>query len=76
MLVRALVAQSSKRRPHTTEVMGSSLYRTSDRTWEEFFNTLPKVVGFLKVLRFPPTGKLTRWVRINSGKIMRKTVKI
>ena len=32
------------------------LYRASDRTWEEFVNTLPKVVGFLRVLRFPPTG--------------------
>ena len=28
------------------------LYRISDRTWEEFVNTLPKVVGFLRVLRF------------------------
>ena len=42
-----------------------ALYRTSDRPWEEFVNTLPKVVGFLRVLRFPPTGKLTGWVRIN-----------
>ena len=42
-------------------------YRTSDRMWEEFVNTLPKVVGFLRVLRFPPTGKnLTAWARINS----------
>ena len=39
------------------------LYRTSDRTWEEFVNALPKVVGFL---RFPPTGKVDRVVRINS----------
>ena len=63
----ASVALSSKRRPPTTEVMGSSLYRASDRTCEEFVNTLPKVVGFLRVLRFPPTGKnLTGWVRINS----------
>ena len=38
-----------------------ALYRTSDRTWEEFVNTLPKVVtGFLPVLRFPPTGKVDR----------------
>ena len=61
------LALSSKRRPPTTEVMGSSLYRASDRTCEEFVNTLPKVVGFLRVLRFPPTGKnLTGWVKINS----------
>jgi hypothetical protein len=26
-------------------------------------NALPKVVGFLLVLRFPPQGKLTGWVR-------------
>ena len=38
-----------------------SLYRASDHTWEEFVNTLPKVVGFLRVLRFPPTGKVD-WV--------------
>ena len=43
-----------------------SLYRTSDRTWEEFVNALPKVVGFLRVLRFPPIGKVDRVVRINS----------
>ena len=66
----ASVAQSSKRRPPTTEVMGSSpVYRTSDRTWEEFVNTLPKVVSFLRVLRFPPTGEnLTGWVRIDKKK--------
>ena len=34
-----------------------ALHRTSDRTWEEFINTLPKVVGFLQ---FPPTGKVDR----------------
>ena len=31
--------------------------RASDRMWEEFGNTLPKVVGFLLVLRFRPAGK-------------------
>ena len=38
-----------------------SLYRASDHTWEEFVNTLPKIVGFLRVLRFPPTGEVD-WV--------------
>ena len=57
----ASVAQLSKRRPPTTEIWVRSLYRASDRTWEEFVNTLPKVVGFLRVLRFPPTGKVD-WV--------------
>ena len=53
----ASVAQSSKRCPPTTEVTGSSLYQASDRMWKEFVNTLAKVVGFLWVLRFLPTGK-------------------
>ena len=43
-----------------------ALYRSSDRTWEEFVNTLPKVVGFLRVLQFPHTGKVDSVVRINS----------
>jgi hypothetical protein len=28
--------------------------------WEEFVNALPKVVGSLRVLRFPPTGNVNR----------------
>ena len=40
----------------TTEVVGSSLYQTSDLTWEEFVSTLPKIVGFLRVLRFSPSS--------------------
>ena len=37
----------------------------------------PKVVGFLRALRFPPTGKLTGWVRINTdGDVKSKIVKI
>ena len=37
-----------------------ALYHQSDRTWEEFVNSLPKVVSFLRVLRFLPTKKLDR----------------
>ena len=47
-----------------------TLYRTSDLTWEEFVNILPKVifiqkvifskVGFLRVLRFLSTEKVDR----------------
>ena len=37
---------------------------TRGKSW--LINTMPEVVGFLRVLRFPPTGKLTEWVRINS----------
>jgi hypothetical protein len=31
--------------------------------WKDLVNTLLKVVGFLWALRFPPTEKLTGWVR-------------
>jgi hypothetical protein len=31
-----------------------------DSLWKESVNALPKVVGFLRVLRFPPTGKVDR----------------
>ena len=53
------MVQSSWRWPPTT-VRGQRFEsdRTSDRKWEEFLNTLAKVVGFLRVLRFPPTGKV------------------
>ena len=37
-----------------------ALYRTADCAREEFVNTLPKIVGFLWVLRFPPTAKVDR----------------
>ena len=37
-----------------------ALYRTADCAREEFVNTLPKVVGFLLVLRLPPTGNVDR----------------
>jgi hypothetical protein len=36
--------------------------------WKESVNVLPKVVVFLRALRFPATGpqrKLAEWVRIN-----------
>ena len=55
----ASVAQSPKRPP--------PLYRTSDHTWEEFVHALPKVVCFLRVVRIPPTGKLTGWVRMGNS---------
>ena len=43
---------------------------------KESVNALPKVVGFLRELRFPPTGKVDRahaWVRIN---IVRKVISL
>ena len=57
----AWVGQSSKRRPPTTEVTGSSpIEHLIARAWEEFVNTLPKVMGVLRVLRVPFTGKVDR----------------
>jgi hypothetical protein len=40
-----------------SEIVGSILATDS---CEESVNALPKVVGFLLVLRFPPTGKVDR----------------
>ena len=46
-----------------------ALYSTSDRTWEEFVNTPPKVVGFLRVLRFSPAENVDS---VGLGLIVRK----
>jgi hypothetical protein len=51
------MAQSSEQAPFTSEYMGSILATDS---CEESVNALPKVVGFLRVLRFPPTGNVDR----------------
>ena len=42
---------------------------------KESVNTLSKVVGFLRGLRFPPTGKLTGWVRINTDREVKSQLK-
>ncbi len=71
----ASVAQWLERSPFTSEVAGSILSENflnvtraqcSTHVKKKFINTLPKVVGFLRALRFPPTGKLTGWARINT----------
>ena len=54
----ALVAWSSEQVPFSSEFVGSILTKDSH---EESVNALPKVVGFFRVLRFPPQGKLTGW---------------
>jgi hypothetical protein len=36
-----------------------------DLMWKESVNALPKVVSFLRVLRFLPQGMLTGWVGIS-----------
>ena len=68
----ASVAQWSVRSPFTSEVAGSILsgnFPSATRLMrKESVNTLPKVVGFLRALRFPPTGKLTGWFRINTDR--------
>ena len=61
------VAQQSKRRPPTTEVNGFEHCIEHLIVRGEFVNTLPKVVGFLQLLLFPPTGEVEKvGVRINS----------
>ncbi len=42
---------------------------------KESVNTLPKVVRFLRALRFPPTGKLTGWVRIYTDREVKSQLK-
>ena len=54
---KSSVAQSSEQAPFTSEFVGLILATDS---CEESVNALPKVVGFLRVLRFPPTGKVDR----------------
>ena len=60
--IGASVAQSSEQATFTSEIVGSMLATDSCMTlmWKESVNALPKVVGFLRVLRFPPTGNVDR----------------
>ena len=51
------MAQSSEQTPFTSEFVGSILATDS---CEEPVNALTKVVGYLRVLRFPPTGNVDR----------------
>ena len=61
------IAQVSERSYIFHQVAGSFSVRTLSMLLEssallmrkESVNTLPKVVGFLRALQFPPTGKLT-----------------
>jgi hypothetical protein len=48
--------------PFTFEIVGSILAADSFMTLmsKESVNVLPKVVGFLRALRFPPTGNVDR----------------
>ncbi len=72
----ASVAQWLEHSPFTSEVVGSILSenvvnvtRTQCSTHvKRLVNALPKVVGFLRAVRFPPTWKLTEWVRINTDR--------
>jgi hypothetical protein len=52
-----LLAQSSEQAPFNSEIVSSILATDSWRLYSICdVNALPKVVGFLRVLRFPPTG--------------------
>ena len=71
------MAQWSEHSPFTSEVAGSILRenflvekRVSQPTHVKRVSqpTLLKVVGFLRALQFPPTGKLTGCVRINTAR--------
>ncbi len=72
------MAQWSERSPFTSEValrvrfsarcFSISLEPSALLMLKVSVNTLPKVVGFLRALRFPPTRKLTGWVRINTDR--------
>jgi hypothetical protein len=63
----ASVAKWLAHLPFTSEVAGSNLtkyFLNATRTQSSYekskANALPKVVGFPRVLRFPPTGKVDR----------------
>ena len=63
----ASVAKWLAHLPFTSEAAGSSLSenflnatRTQSSCEKSKVNALPKVVGFLRVLRFPPKGKVDR----------------
>ena len=63
----ASVAKWLAHLPFTSEAAGSSLSenflnatRTQSSCEKSKVNAMPKVVGFLRVLRFPPTGKVDR----------------
>jgi hypothetical protein len=56
----ASVAKWLAHLPFTSEAAGSSRLEPSPHVKRVKVNALPKVVGFLRVLRFPPTGKVDR----------------
>ena len=65
--IGASVAKWLAHLPFTSEAAGSNLFATFSMRLEPSphakrvkVNALPKVVGFPRVLRFPPTGKVDR----------------
>jgi hypothetical protein len=50
-------AHSSKQAPFTFD---SDCVDTAHDTYVNIYDTLPKVVGFFRVFRFPPTGNVDR----------------
>ncbi len=61
----ASVAQWSEPSPITSEIADSILTENDVDVTRTQSSTHVRVVGFLRALSFPPTGKLTGWVRIN-----------
>jgi hypothetical protein len=61
-LVYGVVAESSEKSPFTSEIVGSTLATDScaNSCEKSCVTALPKVVGFLRAFRFPPTGKVDR----------------
>ncbi len=60
------------RSPFTSEVAGSirdgNFLNVTRAQCFTHVKRVSQVVGFLRALRFPPTGKLTGWVRINTDR--------
>ncbi len=80
--VGASVAQWSERSPFTSKAAGSILRENVlNVTRAQCFTHVKRISqhsaesrGFSPALRFPPTGKLTGWVRINTAREVKSQV--
>ncbi len=63
----ASVAQWSERSPFTSEVAGSILSENVLNVTRTQCSTYVRRFSLAMALRFPPTGKLTGWIRINTA---------
>ena len=60
--LRIMVAQSSEQAPFTSEIVACILVLDPNIHVRESVNALLRIVCFLRVLRFPPTGNVD-WMR-------------